>query len=152
MAVGSGKSGVPLIDRLPATPAQLFWMRVVETPDYTALREKKLGIWRSLSWADYGEKVRLTAHGMAALGVEPGGVISVLSENRPEWMFCDIAAICIRAIGNGIYTTSAPPQASTVMSPSGLQAVTALAVASMLRSPSVTSARSRTAIRSPPLL
>ena len=115
MAVDGAASTVPLIDRLPATPAQLFWMRVAETPDLTALREKKLGIWRSISWADYGENVRLSAHGMAALGVGGDDVISVLSENRPEWMFCDIAAICIGAIGNGIYTTSAPPQVAYVL-------------------------------------
>ena len=115
MAVAGVDSTVPLIDRLPKTPAQLFWMRVAETPHLTALREKKLGIWRSITWADYGEKVRLVAHGMAALGVGRGEVISVLSENRPEWMFCDIAAICIGAIGNGIYTTSAPPQVAYVL-------------------------------------
>ncbi len=104
-----------LFDRLPATPARLFWQRVAETSDSVALREKALGIWRSFTWADYGESVRLAAHAMADAGVGRGDVISVLSENRPEWMYCDIAAISIGAIGNGIYTTSAPPQVAYVL-------------------------------------
>ena len=123
MTAGPTQSDVPLIDRLPATPAQLFWMRVAETPDLVALREKKLGIWRSLTWADYGEKVRLIAHALADSGVGPGDVISVLSENRPEWMFCDLAAICIGAIGNGIYTTSAPAQVAYVLQDSRTRVV-----------------------------
>lgn len=123
MTAGPTRSRVPLIDRLPATPAQLFWMRVAETPDLVALREKKLGIWRSLTWADYGEKVRLIAHALADSGVGQGDVISVLSENRPEWMFCDLAAICIGAIGNGIYTTSAPAQVAYVLQDSRTRVV-----------------------------
>lgn len=115
MALAGSLPDTPMIDRLPATPAQLFWMRAAETPGLVALREKKLGIWRSLTWADYAENVRLTSHGMTALGVGRGEVVSVLSENRPEWMFCDIAAISIGAIGNGIYTTSAPAQVAYVL-------------------------------------
>lgn len=115
MALARPDARTPLLDRLPATPARLFWQRVAETPDPVALREKTLGIWRSLTWAGYGESVRLAAHAMADAGVRRGDVVSVLSENRPEWMYCDIAAISIGAIGNGIYTTSAPPQVAYVL-------------------------------------
>lgn len=104
-----------LFDRLPDTPAKLFWLRVSESPDLIALRDKKLGIWRSVTWRDYGDAVRKTAHAMAACGMERGAVSSVLSENRPEWLYCDIAAISLGAVGNGIYTTSAPPQVAYVL-------------------------------------
>jgi long-chain acyl-CoA synthetase len=102
-------------DPLPPTPTALFWRRVAATPALVALREKKHGLWRAITWHDYGAKVRAVAHALAALGLRRGDVASVLSENRPEWLFCDFGAQCIGAIGNGIYTTSSPPQVAYIL-------------------------------------
>jgi len=102
-------------DPLPPTPIALFWQRAAATPDLAALREKKHGLWRAITWRDYGAKVRRTAHALAALGLRRGDVSSVLSENRPEWLFCDMGAQSIGAVGNGIYTTSAPNQVAYIL-------------------------------------
>src|SRR3546814_9979813 len=37
-----------------------------------AMREKDLGIWQTLTWADVAGQVRELAHGLAALGVRSG--------------------------------------------------------------------------------
>jgi len=92
------------------TPAQLFLARVDAMPDATALREKRLGIWRSITWKTYRETVEKLAGAMKELGMVKGDVSSVLSENRPEWVFADMAAMSIGCVGNGIYTTSSPKQ------------------------------------------
>ncbi|MCW5772536.1 MAG: long-chain fatty acid--CoA ligase [Rhodospirillaceae bacterium] len=100
---------------LPPTPVALFWQRVAANPGLVAMREKKLGLWHALTWRDYGDKARAAAHAMAALGVGRGDVSSVLSENRSEWVICDIGAQSLGAIGNGIYTTSAPNQVAYIL-------------------------------------
>jgi len=102
-------------DPLPPTPAALFWRRVAATPDLVALREKRHGLWRAVTWRDYGAKAHRVAHALAALGLERGQVASVLSENRPEWLYCDLGAQSIGVIGNGIYTTSAPNQVAYIL-------------------------------------
>jgi long-chain acyl-CoA synthetase len=103
---------------LPPTPIALFWRRVAATPELPALREKKRGLWRAITWRAYGDQVRRTAHALAALGLARGDVASVLSENRPEWLFCDLGAQSIGAVGNGIYTTSAPNQVAYILNDS----------------------------------
>jgi long-chain acyl-CoA synthetase len=102
-------------DPLPPTPAALFWRRVAATPELPALREKRHGLWRAIAWRDYGARARRVAHALAALGLKRGDVSSVLSENRPEWLFCDMGAQSIGAIGNGIYTTSAAKQVAYIL-------------------------------------
>jgi long-chain acyl-CoA synthetase len=102
-------------DPLPPTPIALFWRRVAATPGLAALREKRHGLWRAIAWRDYGAKVRRVAHALAALGLGRGDVSSVLSENRPEGLFCDLGALSLGAVGNGIYTTSAPNQVAYIL-------------------------------------
>jgi len=102
-------------DPLPPTPVALFWQRVAATPDLAALRDKRHGLWRAFTWADYGAKARQVAHALAALGLGRGDVVSVLSENRPEWLFCDLGAQSLGVVGNGIYTTSSPSQTAYIL-------------------------------------
>jgi len=80
--------------------------RARETPNVTAMREKRLGRWAPYTWAAYGERLTLIARGLHALGVEPGDRVAVHSENRPEWLFADMATQALRAICVGIYPTS----------------------------------------------
>src|SRR3546814_11936246 len=46
------------------------------------------------------------ARGLAALGVHRGDRVAVHSENRPEWLFADLATQALGAITVGIYPTS----------------------------------------------
>lgn len=97
------------------TPAELFWRRTDEWSTRVALREKRLGRWRSITWRDYGLAATWTAHGLRELGLARGDVCSILADNRPEWLYCDLAALSLGAIGNGIYTTSSPQQVAYVL-------------------------------------
>jgi len=74
--------------------------------DRVALQEKHYGIWQPVSWAAYRARVRDFAHGLAALGVEPGRIVAVLGDNRPEWLITELAAQSIGAAVIGIYPTS----------------------------------------------
>ncbi|MBC8176560.1 MAG: AMP-binding protein [Deltaproteobacteria bacterium] len=92
----------------PATFPALFFEQVENQKEREALRRKEYGIWNSITWREYGQRVRETAAGMLSLGAEPGDFIAILGDNRPEWLFCHLGAMTIGCVTCGIYPTSAP--------------------------------------------
>jgi len=72
---------------------------------HVALREKREGRWRGWSWKDYGDEVSKTAEALRAVGVGTGDRVAILSHNCPEWLFSDVAAMCLGAAGVGVYPT-----------------------------------------------
>lgn len=100
------------------TVPKLFLERVKRHPDKVALREKHLGIWRSITWREYGERAKWTALGLRSLGFKPGDVGSVIAENIPEWLYCDMAIMGIGGITNGIYTTDSAKQVEYILNDS----------------------------------
>jgi long-chain acyl-CoA synthetase len=102
-------------DTLP----RLFRHVVGERGDAVALREKHLGIWRPLSWREYGEHARHTGLGLVALGLRPGDVVSVIADNGPEWLYTDMGTMSVGGVTNGIYTTDSPRQVEYIVNDSG---------------------------------
>ena len=97
------------VDGCTTIPA-LFWKKSRERGDATAMREKDFGIWRSISWAQYGERARRVGIALRRLGLQRGDVVSVLSENVPEWLYTDMAVMGMGGITNGVYTTDSARQ------------------------------------------
>ena len=75
-------------------------------PNRIAMRKKDYGIWRDITWAQYLEKVKHVALGLNALGVKYGDRVSIIGENRPEWLYSAIGAVCAGGAWVGIYTTN----------------------------------------------
>ena len=71
-----------------------------------ALREKDLGIWRETSWRRYGERVRDFSLGLLLLGLERGGKVAIVGDNRPEWVIAELAAQAVGGASVGIYQDS----------------------------------------------
>ncbi|WP_333827667.1 AMP-dependent synthetase/ligase [Pararhodobacter sp.] len=92
------------------TIATLLRARCRENGATTAHREKDLGIWQTYSWEDYLTHARLIGMGLRALGLKRGDVVSILSEDNKEWMYCDMAAQCMGAVSSGVYTTDSASQ------------------------------------------
>ncbi len=88
-------------------------------PDAVAMRHKDLGIWQEITWAQYWDTVLDTAHALLALGVKPGDRVSVQSEDRPEWLYLDLATVAIRAITVGLYPTNPAAEVQYLLSHSG---------------------------------
>jgi long-chain acyl-CoA synthetase len=82
--------------------------------DHVALKHRDGDDWGEISWNGYAEAVREVAMGLAALGVEPGQAVAILSRNRPEWHIADVGAMCAGAVTVPIYTTSSPSQAAYI--------------------------------------
>jgi long-chain acyl-CoA synthetase len=95
-------------DRLDTGPAadtlpKLLARNAAAHPQEVALREKELGIWRSYTWAEYQQRVRRRALGLAAIGVKRGEVIGLIGDNRPDWVFGELAAHALGALSLGVY-------------------------------------------------
>ncbi len=71
-----------------------------------ALREKEFGIWQTLTWAEYADRVRNFARGLVELGLKQGDVVAVLGDNRPEWLIAQLAAQAVGALSLGVYQDS----------------------------------------------
>ncbi len=66
-----------------------------------ALREKDRGIWKSLTWQDYQDKVRCLTLFLVSHGFQPGDKVALLGENKPELYWAELAAqaACGTAVG-----------------------------------------------------
>src|SRR3954451_1585862 len=90
------------------TVCQAFQMTAARRPSDTALRT--LGGEVSLTWAEYADKVRVMAAGLAALGLKRGDTFACMLVNRPEFHLVDAAAMHLGATSFSIYNTSSPEQ------------------------------------------
>lgn len=72
-------------------------------PGAVAIREKLHGIWQELTWADYLTRVEHLALGLRELGLAEQETLAVLSDNRPEWLYAELAAQSLRALPMALY-------------------------------------------------
>ncbi|OEB80635.1 AMP-dependent synthetase [Vibrio parahaemolyticus] len=75
-------------------------------PDQVAMREKEFGIWREFTWQDYENRVKWMALALQDLGVGEQDVVGLLGDNRPEWVWGELAAHAIKGYSLGIYQDS----------------------------------------------
>jgi len=97
------------------TLGQVFLERVDQRRTKVALREKEFGIWQGVSWEGYLTHVEHFALGLAALGFRRGDHLAILSENCREWLYADMAAICLGGVSVGVYPTSPYPEVHYVV-------------------------------------
>jgi long-chain acyl-CoA synthetase len=100
------------------TLCDLFYDAVdtCDKPDH--LLYKKDGAWRSISSAEFRRAVEELSLGLRALGLEPGDRVAILSENRPEWAFADLATLAAAAVDVPIYVSLTPPQVLYILNDS----------------------------------
>ncbi|MCL1598365.1 MAG: AMP-binding protein [Actinomycetia bacterium] len=90
-----------------------------KVPDRVAMRDKDFGIWQERTWVELWDEILTVAHALLALGVEPGEVVSIHSEDRPEWVVLDLAAVSIRALSTGLYPTNPSAEVKYLLNDSG---------------------------------
>ncbi len=101
---------------LPKTLLHVLHDQVAKLGDRPALWSKKQGVYRSVSWREYGQRVRHLALGLGELGLSRGGALTILSFNREEWVVAELAAMALGGVAVGLYTTSSPEQIEYVAS------------------------------------
>jgi long-chain acyl-CoA synthetase len=105
----------PILRDGHATLPGLFRHRVAEMGERVAMREKEFGIWKPISWKEYGRCARAIGMGLASLGLARGDVVAILSENNKEWIFTDVGTICAGGVACGIYPTDSAAQVEYIV-------------------------------------
>ncbi|MDE0545716.1 long-chain fatty acid--CoA ligase [Microbacterium sp. C7(2022)] len=118
-------------DVLPATELEVTYLPrllrqvAAERSDHTALRVKRAGVWQDITWANYRDAAERIAFGLAALGVCAGDRVAIQSENRPEWLFTDVASSALRAVIVGLYPTNPVAEVTYLLQDSGARVLVA---------------------------
>ncbi len=93
----------------------LFAHRVKELGEGVALREKKKGLWRRISWDEYDTHVRNFSLGLKNFGLRKGDRVSILGDNCPEWLYADLATQAAGGISVGVYPTNSYVQVKYIL-------------------------------------
>ena len=88
------------------TVASLAKGWAMQAPGQIAMREKDFGIWKEYNWAQTWDLVETAAHALLATGVDVGDRVAIHSEDRPEWVILDLAAVAVRGVCVGLYPTN----------------------------------------------
>ena len=103
------------IRSLPA----MFYAQAERYGDQPFLWRKQSREWQPLTWKDVAERARALAAGLKGLGVGKGDRVTLVSENRPEWMIADLAIMTAGAITVPAYTTNTVNDHVHILSDSG---------------------------------
>ncbi|MEM9049360.1 MAG: long-chain fatty acid--CoA ligase [Pseudomonadota bacterium] len=101
------------------TIVRLWAKRCREKADKTAHREKEYGIWQAYSWQTYYDSAKWIGLGLLRLGLTRGQAVQILSEDRREWLYCDLAIASVGGIPSGVYTTDSAAQLAYLVQDSG---------------------------------
>lgn len=92
------------------TLTRLFLERVNHSPDqmaYTFMptypEMGAVGKWRSITFKQHYEQVKLASYGLMNLGLSMGGKVAIVSESRYEWTLLDMAILFARGTTVPIY-------------------------------------------------
>ncbi|MEE9493796.1 MAG: long-chain fatty acid--CoA ligase [Gammaproteobacteria bacterium] len=103
------------------TLAGLFFERVRRTADLDAYRffDNDKNQWQTLSWDDAGKQVARWQAAFADEELQPGDRIAIMMNNRPEWVFMDIAAMANGLVTVPLYTQDRAENIAYVIADSG---------------------------------
>ncbi len=94
----------------------MFFARAAKYSTKCVLKVKREGRYRDISWWELESKVKEFGYGLISLGLEAAAKVGLLSENRPEWAYADLAILSIGYVDVPIYTTDVPPQIQYILS------------------------------------
>ncbi len=85
---------------------QIIFDHALTDPHLVAMRQKKYGIWKEISWIELENLTLSIAASLKKLGVTKGMKIGILSENRQEWVLSQFGINCLGGLVVGMYPTS----------------------------------------------
>ncbi|GMV42969.1 MAG: long-chain acyl-CoA synthetase [Myxococcales bacterium] len=92
-----------------------FFANAARMPSHPALYQKEHGHWHPISWKEYADDVRRFGCALIANGVPHGAAVTVLANNRPEWLIADVGAMAVGCVPAGIYQTCTPEQVAYIV-------------------------------------
>ncbi|MFT5600670.1 MAG: long-chain acyl-CoA synthetase [Flavobacteriales bacterium] len=79
--------------------------QMTKYPQEVCFAGKVNGAWEKYSTKEYIEISNQLSHGLRKLGVQAGDKVAIISNNRPEWNFVDMATLKCGAIDVPMYPT-----------------------------------------------
>ncbi len=89
------------------TMNDVFHNRVHKYGNRLAIEKKMSGVWHKATWNEYYDQARAVGLGLWSLGVRKGNMVSILSENRLEWLYTDMGSLGIGICVIPVYPTLA---------------------------------------------
>ncbi len=89
----------------------------------TAVKHKREGAWRDVSWAEMARRARDVADGLAALGLQRGDRVAVLGDTNLEWILADLGILGAGGITVTIYQSNKPHECQFILEDSGARYV-----------------------------
>jgi long-chain acyl-CoA synthetase len=105
------------------TLCDIFYHSVETFRKPNHLLYKKGGVFEPISSLAFQTAVEELSMGLRSLGIEKGDRVAILSENRPEWAYADLATLCAGAVDAPIYATLTAPQVLYILNDAGAKAV-----------------------------
>jgi len=99
--------------------ARMFFDQAERYGGQPFLWHKTDGDWRPLSWQQVADQANALAHGLRALGVGKGDRVTLVAENRPEWLIADLGIMTAGAITVPAYITNTVGDHVHILSDSG---------------------------------
>jgi long-chain acyl-CoA synthetase len=90
-----------------------------------ALRRKDRGIWKSFTWEDCYEQVRLLCLGLTALGLRRGDKVALIGDDEPEGFWAEAAVQAAGAATVALWSDSIPSEVAYVIEHSDARFVVA---------------------------
>jgi long-chain acyl-CoA synthetase len=81
----------------------------------TAISYKKKGVFLSLTYEEFYERILMLARGLRKYGVMPGDKVAIFSENRLGWAISDFGIQSVGGITVPIYATNTGKQAAYIL-------------------------------------
>jgi long-chain acyl-CoA synthetase len=98
---------------------ELFEAQAARRGANAAVKEKRDGAWRDISWQEMARRTRDVSDGLAALGVRPDDRVAILSDTRTEWILADVGAMGSGAIVVPIYQSNPAHECQYILDDSG---------------------------------
>ncbi|TML00171.1 MAG: long-chain fatty acid--CoA ligase [Actinobacteria bacterium] len=105
------------------TIADLISNSAAAHAEHVAIRYRRDGEWKDVTYAQLAEIVQEIGLGLIDLGLQPGERICILANTRPEWSFADMAATSAGLVVVPIYQTNSPEECLWVISDSDACAI-----------------------------
>ena len=84
----------------------LLLKQASERPLRTAMREKQWGVWQPYTWVEYASAAGEFAAGLQRFGMGKDDVVILIGDNRPEWLWAELAIQALGGMALGLYHDS----------------------------------------------
>jgi long-chain acyl-CoA synthetase len=102
---------------------EVFEAQAKARADRAAVKHKRDGAWKDVTWAELARRARDVADGLTAMGVKPGDRIAILGETQLEWILADLGILGAGAIAVTIYQSNKAHECQYILEDSGARLV-----------------------------